>query len=405
MTSDLELFAAVRSDIDRQSFNRLLKELGVDRTDSAAYANAKMAYASRRVLLDEQLRAFALRTLSQSLGNQVHEHRWTVWSSVYSPSGGISQRSTWGDYARWHQSFSGLLVEKGEGIVYAPVLNANGHRCNASTLAMTAINLDADGTGDWWELLSALRALGLAFLAHRSGGHSTQRPKWRVVLPLDSMFVTPLPEGVLRWRMAYLTSRVAFGALARLQGPGFDPATDGPHHPWYPGSRRNEADPPREVFFAGGATLSLPRLLAQLPAFDVEPRTGTRSSTSNRSPTPSLLLLAFEEAGLLGADLGAGRTAVVCPWNDFHSEPLNSSSAPTSSTILWPANSPANIGGFTCLHRCGSPSAEDVLDALPADAVWRARQRHVGAATESQSSSLRSLTRVLRLPSYPSRFR
>lgn len=85
---------------------------------------------------------------------------------------------------------------------------------------------------------------------------------------------------------------------------------------------------------------------------------------------PSLLFVAFNEAGMLIRHCGGGFSIVRCPWDrpgDGHR---------SESTFLTLTISPPNIGKFFCAA-CGHKQAEEVLAALPGNAVLRARQIHM----------------------------
>lgn len=412
MSNDEALFADARVRVDRQAFSSLLLATGRSAVDATARAAAREEFNAQTALLDEGAYRLARTALAGAHGPPVSTITSTVWQRVDQTYGGIACSGTWSEYGAWHRALAHVVAPKGEGIAYSPTVNRDGHRCNASTLRMTALNLDADGTGGWDDLWQVILEAGFAALAHQSGGHADAAPKWRLILPLASPFDTSSPERVTAWRSAYLTARTVFGALARLRGPGFDPTTDGPHHPWYPGFRRSHGDPPREVRQTTGATLDLHALLAQLPApnaaretRDLRREQEWRSTTDLGTPD-TLLGLAFREAGMLGRSLGHGKFAVICPWNEGHTKPLTGDLEATSATVIWPASSAANIGGFSCAHTCGSPPVEDVLEALPADAVMRALELHTrgdDARTQDQparfDAEIPRLT--LRIPGVP----
>jgi hypothetical protein len=360
---------------DRQALNRYVAERG-GAQDTEHKEALKSEFNRIHHLADEPLRRLAHGALAASVGPRASHTTWTEWPSIEHTQGGTRRTARWEDYGRRHMEWAQLVAAKGEGTVYNPTSNATGYRNNASTLEMHALHLDADGVGDWLVIFTILMELGLAFLAHRSGGHTPALPKWRLVLPLTRTFRTDGETGVLAWRTAYTVARVAFGALAQLTGPGFDPATDGPHHPWFPASRRRPEDPLREVFQNHGATLDLHALLAHLPR-PPAPQVRAQPHQTRRTSSPSLLQLAFEAAGMLGRHLGGGKFAVVCPWNHLHTAPLKPHEDPTSSTVIFPTNSEMATGHFYCSHSCGSRPLPEVLDALPAHAVEHARACHI----------------------------
>jgi predicted P-loop ATPase len=94
------------------------------------------------------------------------------------------------------------------------------------------------------------------------------------------------------------------------------------------------------------------------------------SSSSDVETTASLIGRAFAHAGMLGRPLGQGRVSVVCPWTHEHTtgEPGD------SSACIFAPRAGATMGGFLCLHsHCQHRTWKDVFDALPAEAVQRAR--------------------------------
>lgn len=360
---------------DRQALNRFVAAQG-GAMDAAHKEMLKRDFMRLPLLENAALRELAHDTLRMAQGSRVTTTTWTEWLSIEHTWGGSQRMDSWENYGRRHLEWAQLVFPKGQGPVYNPTTNAQGYRNNARTQAMHALHLDADGVGDWWALLQILRELHLACLIHRSGGHTPELPKWRIVLPLARpYFIGGEEREVLAWRNSYASARVIFGTLARLTGPGFDPATDGPHHPWFPAARRRVLDAVREVYQNHGATLDLDALLAHLPRPPV-PHGRVHPPQAIRTSSPSLLKLAFEAAGMLGRHLGGGKFAVICPWNHLHTEPLKPTEEPTSSTVIFPANSEMATGHFYCSHACGSRRLQEVLDALPAHAVVHARSIH-----------------------------
>lgn len=178
------------------------------------------------------------------------------------------------------------VAVKRTGWVVTPTSNSDGHRVNASTLAMHALNLDCDGAASWETALARLEAFGLAYIAYQSGGWSPTTSKWHLLLPLARPFdlcIVPArpvegrditerrvdgqssPEKILAWRAAYATARTVFGAIAELPGEGFDSTVDAPAIPIFITERRSTSDPPRQVVWRPGLALDLEALVAQLP--------------------------------------------------------------------------------------------------------------------------------------------
>jgi hypothetical protein len=402
MPSEQEVFLRTRYATDRQALNRYVAERG-SAQDAVRRAALKSEFNQLPLLVDEGLRRMAYRALSASAGPPVIATTWTEWVSIEQTWEGRRVTMAWEHYGRQHMAWTQLVAAKGQGPVYNPTSNATGYRNNPNTLEMYALHLDADGVGDWSALIQVLVGMGLAFLIHRSGGHTPTLPKWRIILPLARPFLTTGEQGVLAWRAAYAAARVIFGALAQLTGPGFDPATDGPHHPWFPAMRRKLEDPMREVYQNHGATLDLHALPAQLPAQPAPTAQRPHQRTSGQG-APSLLQLAFGAAGLLGRELGNGKFAVVCPWNHLHTAPLQPDEVATSSTVIFPPSNDSGLGQLYCAHSCGSRSAQEVLDELPPHAVEYARachrpQRGLGILFGRLPSLPKTLPRLLRFNS------
>jgi hypothetical protein len=158
------------------------------------------------------------------------------------------------------------IAPKRRGWVATPTINSDGHRTNASTVAVTAINLDCDGQGSWDVLRKALLDLKIAHVLYQSGGWTPSSPKWHLLIPLASPFLTPSPEAILEWRRLYCRLRVLFGALAQLPREGFDSTVDTPCIPVFVTERRSSSDPIRQVIFEPGLALDLDRLQAALPS-------------------------------------------------------------------------------------------------------------------------------------------
>lgn len=92
---------------------------------------------------------------------------------------------------------------------------------------------------------------------------------------------------------------------------------------------------------------------------------------SDGAVTDGFLGAAFREAGWLGRDLGGGKAAVRCPWEDEHT----SGSRYDSSTVVFAPAAGKRTGHFHCSHsHCQGRTLSDVLSALPEDAKRRARE-------------------------------
>jgi len=400
-TSVAVMFASALFGTSRAAFPRFVAARGIQLVDAAAKAAARAAFDAQELLQAPELMALCRGALAGAVGPPVGNVIITTWEHLRRTAGGVAYKFTWPGLASQHAVWATLVAPKGEGLVYSPMTTDNGERLTVHTRRVYVLVLDCDGTGTWDALWRVLVELGIAAITHQSGGFKPGAPKWRVLIPLATPFETGTVEGVANWRMAYAAARVVIGALAGLKGAGFDPATDLVNNAWYPGYRREVSAAARAVFFTEGATIDLTRLIAALPAPALSP---VVTRTARVTTAPSLLELAFEEAGLLGPALARGRSAVVCPWNDCHSAPLPSNVEPTSASVLFPPNSAANIGAFFCAHAsCGLKPVDEVLAMLPGDAVYRARLRHVRSGASSASwlggSELPKLP--VRLPRFP----
>lgn len=268
-------FITARRSTDRSACERWVLAQGVAKTDATAFEAAKDTWRSLSLLSDPSLKPFALQTLSQALGGSVTAQ--TRFPSMIWYGGatdtyrGYAFKGTVGDFvthvlvARSHE-----IAEKRCGWVVTPTTNLDGHRVNASTVEMHALNLDCDGRGHWDRLLAALEQLGLCFMAYQSGGWSPATPKWHILIPLARPFDTSAPDKIAAWKSAYTSARVIFGALAELPGEGFDPTVETPSIPIFITERRRPEDLPRQVVFREGRALDIEALVAALPQIPKE---------------------------------------------------------------------------------------------------------------------------------------
>ena len=388
-----DLFTSARFATSRAAFARFFAANGQP-VDATARTAVRAAFDAQDLLGDSELATLCRQAVAGARGHKVTSVRVTIWDHLRRTSGGAEYAYSWPDFAAQHDYWARMVVAKGEGQIYAPITTESGERLAVRTRCVHALVLDCDGTGTWDALRLVLSDLGIAAIFHASGGFTPELPKWRAILPLSAPVDVSAAEGAANWRMSYATARVALGSLARLRGAGFDPATDLVNNAWFPGYRRDTSAPRRAVHFWDGATLDLTALTGALPAPVVPPADVHRRPRA--SWAPSLLELSFEEAGLLGPELPRGLSAVTCPWNDCHTAPLAPGTEPTSATVIFPPTSKANIGAFHCAHgSCGTKSLDEVLAALPLDAVHRARLRHIrGAGSPSAFQDSSDLPRL-----------
>jgi len=125
------------------------------------------------------------------------------------------------------------------------------------------------------------------------------------------------------------------------------------------------------VWEIGHALADLP--IAAVPAW-LQHRLDTRNVTMvPPGITPvqdGLLGAAMAVAGWLGRPVGQDKNTCRCPQEDQHT----TGSRWNGSTIVYAPHRPGGTGWFHCSHgHCGDLTTDDVLAALPADAVARAR--------------------------------
>lgn len=390
----IDAFVAARAATDRKTFGRTAKAMGLNLANREHRDLVRSALDTGTPLMDAAVRVVALDALVTAIGPAVTTVAWTVWPRINHTRYGQRHEGTWSAFAAWHSAQASIVAVKGEGAVHNATTTVDGHRCNASTAFVHAVNLDCDGLGEWDALVAGLRRLGLAFVAHQSGGWKPGVPKWHIIIPLAEPFLGGSPEREIAWRESYTTLRTALGAVAGLRGVGFDPATDAISNPAYTGNRRSTEAPPRVVLAQAGVTLDLDKLLAALPAPVVmspnppvpqvprRPHTTTTepqpraSATSPRSveehcvaPPRFRLEEVFAARGWLGRVLPDGKRAVRCPFNDAHSTPLPAGAEPTTATILYPPSDASHEGALYCSHKCGWHSGASLLESLSAAGV------------------------------------
>ena len=148
-------------------------------------------------------------------------------------------------------------------------------------------------------------------------------------------------------------------------------------------TNRKIAGNPRPVrlLFSDGPRYDRAALLARFEAEAPRKSTARPKSTDGSGrqlapddDAPSLLVRAFDYAGMLGDEISGGRFTCICPWEREHTTGRRFD----TSTVLFPSASDSRIGGFSCLHgHCkGRGDFLAVLAALPPDAVKRAQAEH-----------------------------
>jgi hypothetical protein len=118
--------------------------------------------------------------------------------------------------------------------------------------------------------------------------------------------------------------------------------------------------------------------MAPCPAWLVEQRTSRPAAPQGGPSGPvesSFLFAVFQAAGMVGKRIDATRVAVTCPWAQTHT----TGAAGDTSTILFAPSEGRTLGWLHCSHsHCEGRGVEDVLAAMPADAVAAAKRAGPG---------------------------
>ena len=271
-----EAFSSARGSISRAACNRWLQVQGVDKDDAAAADQAKQRWQQLPLLAHPDVLALSLNALEGARGAQVDSGTpfpSMIWyGGATDTYAGYRFKGTVGDFVTHVlRARAEEIAPKRCGWVVTPTSSTDGHRVNASTTAVHALNLDCDGRGNWDRLLSELGRLGIAYIAYQSGGWSPSTPKWHILLPLAHPFDTSSTDKLAAWKASYNTARTVFGVVGGLSGEGFDPTVETPCIPIFITERRQESDPPRQVVWAPGHALDLIALIAALPPPEAEP--------------------------------------------------------------------------------------------------------------------------------------
>lgn len=295
-------FLAARQAASRGECDRWLKSRGVDRGNAAAYAATRREYSALPLLLDPTLERLAWRAVAtaraQALSGSEPFPSMVWYGGATDTFGGHRFKGTIADFVEHVLAArSREVAPKRCGWVVTPTSNVDGHRTNASTVAVHALNLDADGTGEWHHLLEVLEELDLAAILYQSGGWSPSTPKWHALLPLARPWSTSTIDGADEWKAAYHTARVVLGALARLPGEGFDPTVEAPSVPVFVTEKRSADAPPRQVVWRPGHALDLDALVGALPPIPTDaPRAASPLRAAEIEPLDDARLEEIVEA-------------------------------------------------------------------------------------------------------------
>lgn len=280
MTPADAYLAALRS-TSRSAFTEYKKDRNLAPKDGEAARALKCEFDAIDNLSSPDLVAYACRVLSESRGRIIRgddPFPATLWLH------GATQKFGGRDFTGSLRDFAELLLAerakavnpahdtKRGGWVIEPSTNPRGIRENEHTLALHALFLDCDGSGEWFTLLHRLNDFGFACVAYQSGGWTPSTPKWRVILPLHAPFDTSSEPAREAWKRLYNGARVILGAVGGLRGRGFDPATETPCNPWFLTERRSHTDPLRQIWWREGYSLNLGKFAELLPSPAVEPR-------------------------------------------------------------------------------------------------------------------------------------
>lgn len=266
----------------------------VSRSAAESWARANPSgpdYRLTKHLDHPTLIAVALGVLPKACGPQLSPEspfRITLYSGKFDTEDGKRVDCTLGQFANWLTELGKEVAAKGEGMVAPPITSRDGRRTNESTVFMHAINLDADGRGNWTQILSRLKAFRMAHIAYQSGGWTPTTPKWHLVLPLSRPFDVSDESKQAAWKRFYNLVRVVVGSLADLTGEGFDPACETPCQPVFVTERRSAEDPPREVVaYLEGHSFDADAFLKSVPAPPFAEIRRTPPPTSHRSANPT----------------------------------------------------------------------------------------------------------------------
>jgi hypothetical protein len=282
---------------------------------------------------------------------------------------------------------------------FTPAITTTGGCKDVDISSITQLSFDADGSGDWVQLIATLDSAGLAHIAQRSSRHSIEVPKWHIHFPLWE----PWSGTKLEWRLVYRHLVAWFSVAAGLDSSpsakppryGFDHATDRLGQPWFVAARSTEEQAPPETRCRAGLALDGQAFL-EATGFDpgltlreltVRPRRQPRTRVVSPARLPrlprkggGLLKSAFAKAGWLGRDLGGGKSAALCPWDHLHTtgQPFD------GSTVIFSPSEKSRRGWFHCAHaHCRDRTQSEVLRAIPSSSLRRAMEELRAASAMS----------------------
>lgn len=324
-------------------------------------------------------------------------------------------------FAAWLERAAAGVRPKGRGWMCSPGHSWRGdgkgplpphQQGDARCRAIGWLFLDADGGGDWRDLLDAIGLHGGAYVRGRSSNHCPgvdpceRHPggaaKWHLAVPLREPWTPPddLRAARTEWKHElYPAARFAFHLVGEMQGRGFDRQLEQFLCRMYAGAPvdSRHAGIPREVRAAEGLGFDARACWAGLAELGVvepraarsvsEPRALRRWSGDQGEPP---MVAAFVTAGRYLRPLPNGSHAVVCPWESKHSV----GTAGDTSTVLFAD------GKFWCMHSHpegkagGGVGMREVLAMLPPEAQATHARVRLGARAALRTSRAGSTPRV-----------
>lgn len=309
---------------------------------------------------------------------------WTEYrGGVLDTRDGARRDAPWSALGGELAAYAKRVVKKGSGWWLMGALSTNGRCRDADIEGVTMLILDCDGGGDWDAVREMLVESRMAHIVQRSSSHTTERPKWHLLVPLAHTWTGTKIEWRCVWRFLVGWFSAAAELPCRLEEDpptyGFDPKTDRLGQPSFPAAKRDSAQPPPETICVEGNALDLESFLVragfQRPWPSEMASEPVSSGAALCPPEHGLLALAFAEAGLLRHRIeraDARGYAVVCPTEHLHSGARRERD---DSTIVFDPHAGSASGYFHCKHRCGNLEPKAALKLLPDEAVQRARHR------------------------------
>ena len=373
---EIEKFTAALFASNRAAFARFLAAQGVARVDKAAKAAARALFDAQALLLDPGLAMFCQAALAAAVGPPVNTITVTVWEHLRRTYGGSLRTFTWDAFATQHAEWSQMIAPKGQGRDLQP----RHHRERGAADGALALGPGAHpglrrdrgiGGPDPRPHEPALRRGSprerrLHCVHAQVAGHP---PVGGAVRHLDRRQGVDVEECLRHCPDRVRCSRPAPRSWVR---PSHRPRHQRlvPRLPAHGHGRAEErALRPRCHARPRSIVALLPGPVVVPQGVPRRARAGSPTAGQPRPATglaaPSFLELLFEESGLLGPDLGAGRSAVFAPGTTATRSPLppgsspprpRCSSRPTPRRTSEGSSAPTHPAGprrrRTCRRRC-----------------------------------------------------